>query len=174
MNTNDVFRALQPKGKDYSIKGDANEHRVVAALLDRGYNASLVDLKNSKYDVVIEVSRAEFLRLQVKTADGGSISLKGGGRGGRGAIHDSSVTSYKYTTEHCDCLVGVYSTHHNGDTIDFYFLPVIWAQNVGQTSISLKKLVKSKNNFILLEKCRDEEYVELCLKDVDVRKNETN
>lgn len=170
MSTPDVFRALQPKGKDYSIKGDANEHRVVAALLDRGYNASLVDLKNSKYDVVIEIGRAEFLRLQVKTADGGSISLRGGGRGGRGAVHDPSVTSYQYTTDHCDCIVGVYSTHRNGDTIDFYFLPVSWAQNVDQTSISLRKLVKTKNNFLLLEKCRDEEYVDQCLKDVTVRR----
>ena len=165
----DPFRLLEPKGKDISVKGDSNEHRAVATLLERGYNASLVDLKNSKYDIVIEVSSTEFLRLQVKTADSGSISLIGGVRGGRGAIH-SDAMKYWYTPEICDCLVGVVSDRNNGgDTIDFYVVPTLWIENVFQQSIAVKKIQFTKNNFELLELCRNGEYVNQLFNDVKVK-----
>ena len=168
--TDDPFRREKPKGSDTSVKGDANEHRVVATLLERGFNASLVDLKNSKYDIVIEISEGEFIRLQVKTADSGSLQLKGGGRGGRGAIHDPSVTEYRYTTRNCDCLVGVVSKRNTsgGDSIDYYFVPTIWAEKLDQGSISVRKILFAKNNFSLLQRCKDRDYVDQLFKDVRV------
>ncbi len=54
------------KGKLASAKGFANERRLVAALLERGYNASIVDLPHSTYDIVVEGSDKDNIRFQVK------------------------------------------------------------------------------------------------------------
>lgn len=172
LSQDDPFGKRKAKGKDTSARGDSNEHRVVAALLEREFNASLVDLRNSKYDIVIEISDGEFLRVQVKT--GKSVGLTGGSRGGRGAVQDPTVTTYKYTTENCDCIVGVVADRNNGgDTIDFYFVPTIWAETVSQTSIGVGKLQFAKNNFELLRRCKDVEYVNDLFTEVKVKKYET-
>ncbi len=44
------------KGKLALAKGFANESRLLAALLERGHNASRVDLPHSTYDIVVEQS----------------------------------------------------------------------------------------------------------------------
>ena len=41
------------KGKLDSVKGFANESRLLAALLEREYNASRVDLPHSTYDLML-------------------------------------------------------------------------------------------------------------------------
>ncbi len=42
-------------GRQASARGFANESRLLAALLDRGFNASSVDLPHSTYDIVVEL-----------------------------------------------------------------------------------------------------------------------
>ena len=83
------------KGRLVSVKGFANESRLLGALLARGYNASRVDLPHSTYDIVVELSPSEIIRLQVKTVSPtGSISFTGGGRGGADRLYLSDVKTY--------------------------------------------------------------------------------
>ena len=55
------------KGKQDSIKGFANESRLLAALIERGYNASRVGLPHSTYDIGVEIATRDIIRIQVKT-----------------------------------------------------------------------------------------------------------
>lgn len=87
------------RGRSASVKGFANENRLLAALLQRGYNASKVDLPLSTYDILVEKSRHEIIRIQVKTVGkSGSISFSGGTRGGRDRTYKSDVLSLIHRT----------------------------------------------------------------------------
>ena len=68
------------KGKQAAATGAANESRWLGALLDRGYNAPLVDLPHSPYDIIVE-HKEDMIRIQAKTASN-SVSFRGGTRGG--------------------------------------------------------------------------------------------
>ena len=112
-NTNDTTA----KGKLASAKGFANENRLLAALLERGYNASQVDLPLSTYDIVVEKSTHDIIRVQVKTVSKGkSVSFRGGERGGRDRTYSTGVKSYTHNTQTADVVVGVESQTTNGDT----------------------------------------------------------
>ncbi len=98
------------RGKLASAKGFANENRLLAALLERGYNASKVDLPHSTYDIIVERSTHETLRVQVKTLSRSkSVSFKGGVRGGRDRSYKSGVKEYTQSTHTSDIVVGVES-----------------------------------------------------------------
>ena len=150
------------KGKLASAKGFANESRVLAALLARGYNASRVDLPHSTYDVVLESKLSEIIRIQVKTVSpSGTISFTGGTRGGIDREYKSSVKEYQQSTETSDIVVGVKAERANGDkNIDFYFIPTILVENLKQKSLSVNKVPETKNNWTLLGKCKAKEFVE--------------
>ena len=67
------------RGKQAAAKGFANENRLLAALLERGFNASRVDLPHSTYDIVVEKSKHDTIRVQVKIIGRSkSISFMGG------------------------------------------------------------------------------------------------
>ena len=153
---------ITDKGKLASAKGFANENRLLAALLERGYNASLVDLPHSPYDIVVERVDNEVIRLQVKTVTGsGRISFSGGVRGGADRKPIPGVKKYKQDRNTSDAVVGVSSTRNNGDTqIDFYFIPTIYIETLTQESISINKVKFTKNKWELMGKCRDRAYVE--------------
>ena len=105
---------ITDKGKLASAKGFANESRLLAALLERGYNASRVDLPHSTYDVVVELNQNNIIRLQVKTVSKtGSVSFKGGVRGGADRFYRSDVKEYLQNTNTSDAVVGVKSTKKN-------------------------------------------------------------
>ncbi len=152
---------ITDKGKLASAKGFANENRLLAALLERGYNASLVDLPHSTYDIVVELDQENMIRLQVKTvADKGSVSFKGGVRGGVDREYFSGVKEYTQSTETSDAVVGVQSSSNNGDEkIDFWFIPTLYIERLEQGSLSINKIPQAKNNWALMEKCREPDYV---------------
>ena len=149
------------KGKHASAKGFANESRLLAALLERGYNASKVDLPLSTYDIIVERRKHDTIRVQVKTVSkSGSISFLGGVRGGKDREYKSNVKSYIQSTETSDVVVGVNAKRGNGDKeIDFYFIPTIFIEMVKQKSLSINKIPQAKNNWKLLEECKDPEFI---------------
>ena len=98
------------KAKLASAKGFANESRLLAALLERGYNASRVDLPHSTYDLVVEIDKTNMVRIQVKTVSKtGIVSFTGGIRGGADREYKSDVKAYTHNQENfrydCRCAV---------------------------------------------------------------------
>ena len=151
----------ESKGKLASAKGFANENRLLAALLERGYNASRVDLPHSTYDLVVERAPKDFIRVQVKTIGGsGSVSFVGGVRGGVDRSYVSGVKEYIQNTSTADIVVGVQSQKDDGDEVNFYFIPTLYIESLGQKSLSIKKIPHAKNDWSILERCKDSEFVE--------------
>jgi len=146
-------------GKQAAATGAANESRLLAALLARGYNASLVDLPQSTYDIIVE-HEAYMIRVQVKTANK-SISFLGGVRGGVDREYKSDKKKYIQNTTTSDIVVGVKTTKDNGDTnTDFYFIPTIFIeQTLKQQSLSLGKAKHTRNDWDILRNCKNEEWV---------------
>ena len=149
------------KGKQDSIKGFANESRLLAALLERGYNASRVGLPHSTYDILVEVATRDVIRIQVKTVSPPkSISFTSGGRAGIDRTYKSGVKTYVHNTETCDIIVGVESLASNGDReINFYFVPTLFVEKIGQKSITIRKIPQAKNNWEILRRCREKGFV---------------
>ena len=148
------------KGRRAAATGAANENRLLAALLSRDYNASRVDLPHSPYDLVVDLKEAGIIRIQVKTASGGSIGFTGGSRGGVDRDYKSDVKTYVQSTETSDVVVGVVSNIDNGDSsTDYYFIPTLYIEKLNQKSISVNKVKQTKNNWELLRRCRDSDYV---------------
>ncbi len=151
------------RGKLASAKGFANENRLLAALLGRGYNASQVDLPHSTYDLVVEKSATDFIRIQVKTVGkSGSISFTGGSRGGVDREYKSNVKTYVQNTQTSDIVVGVESRQANGDRdINFYFVPTLFIEKIRQKSISINRIQHVvKNKWEVLDNCKDTDFVE--------------
>lgn len=161
-------------GMEYSVRGTANELRLLAALLDRRYNASKVDLPHSKYDLLVQLSSGEanlsnpnYVRIQVKTVGPkGQISFKGGIRGGRDRQYKSDVKEYVQSTLTSDVVVGVEHKHGDGGAAplgdletNYYFVPTLYIETLGQKSMSVSKLDNVKNRWDVLENCRDEQFV---------------
>ena len=157
--TNTTDREVQ--GKQDSIKGFANESRLLAALLERGHNASRVELPHSPYDIVVIQSTHDLIRIQVKTVSPKNrVSFKGGERGGRDRTYKSGVKGYVHSTETCDIVVGVESIRVNGDSeINFYFIPTVFIEILGQGSLSMNKVPQAKNDWEIFFRCKDPDFV---------------
>ena len=149
------------EGKLSSAKGFANENRLLAALLERGYNASKVDLPLSAYDIIVEIAHNDTIRVQVKTiSKKGSISFTCGSRGGVNREYKSGVKSYVQSTATSDIVVGVSSKKCNGDSeVNFYFVPTLYIEHIGQRSLSVNKIPNAKNNWAILRICKIPESV---------------
>lgn len=113
-------------------KGFANEICLLAALLERGYNASIVDLSLSIYDILVEKSARDIVRVQFKTVSSShTVSFVGGVRDGQDRQYKSDVKEYVQSTNTSDVVVGVESTPNNGDTeINFFFIPTIYIEKL--------------------------------------------
>ena len=148
-------------GKQASATGFANESRLLAALLDREFNASSVDLPHSTYDIVVELEINSIIRIQVKTVGkNNSIKFIGGSRGGVDREYKSGVKSYTQDTSTSDIVVGVKSRKFNGDDkIDFYFVPTLLIEHLGQQSISTNKMEQWKNDWDILRNCKDHVFI---------------
>ena len=149
------------KGRLASAKGFANERRLLAALLERNYNASIVDLPHSTYDIIVEKNSTDMIRVQVKTVgSSGSVPFVGGVRGGVDRDYRSDEKSYTQSTKTSDIVVGVKSERNNGDSqIDFFFIPTIYIEKLKQKSLSVKKIPQAKNDWDILNECKDREFV---------------
>lgn len=144
-----------------SIKGRASEYSLLAALLDRGYNASRVNLPYSAYDIVIDNSKSEFIRVQTKAvSEKGSIYLKHGLHDNVDWNHANSEKTNIESLSASDIVVGVESDHANGDReINFYFVPTLFIKEIKQKSITTKKVSMAKNRWDILSKCKDSDFV---------------
>ena len=151
----------EEQGKQNSIKGFANESRLLAALLERGHNASRVELPHSPYDIVVIQSTHDLIRVQVKTVDPQkSVSFTGGGRGGQDRIYIPGVKEYVHDTQTCDIIVGVESIPVNGDSeINFYFIPTSLVEILKQKSLSVNLIPEAKNDWDILFRCKEPDFV---------------
>lgn len=151
----------EEQGKQDSIKGFANESRLLAALLERGHNASRVELPHSPYDIVVIQSTHELIRVQVKTVGPQkSVSFTGGGRGGKDRISIPGVKGYVHDTKISDIIVGVESIRGNGDSeVNFYFIPTLLIEILGQGSLSVNLIPHAKNNWEILLRCKDPDFI---------------
>ena len=117
-----------------------------------------MDLPLSPYDIVIvykKERREDIVRAQVKTAHS-SISFTGGTRGGADRTYKSGIKTYTQSTETCDVVIGL---HPYDDSYDLYFVPTILIEKLGQGSISLNKIKALRNNYKMLDNCKNSEFV---------------
>ncbi len=148
------------RGLQASVDGFAHEHIVAGILMKRYQNVSLVDLPLSPYDIIIVFKdpdgKENILRAQVKTAKKG-ISFTGGTRGGVDRKYISGVKEYRQSTKTSDVVIGF---HPRGeDSFDLYFVPTILVEKLEQKSISLARIKDLRNNYEMLENCKNKDYV---------------
>jgi hypothetical protein len=155
----------ESRGLQASVDGFAHEHIVAGILMKRYQNVSLVDLPLSPYDIIIVSKESDgtenIIRAQVKTARK-SISFIGGVRGGVDREYKSGVKEYKQSTLTSDVIIGLHPL--GKDSFELYFVPTVLIEALNQKSISLNKISSLKDNYFLLEHCKDRELViEKCL-----------
>ena len=86
--------------------------------------------------------------------------MPSGGRAGADRTYKSGVKEYIYDTETCDLVVGVESIRINGESeINFYFIPTLYIEALGQKSLSINKIPQAKNNWEILVRCKEEDFV---------------
>lgn len=149
----------EERGKQASVNGFAHQLIVAGILMKRYQNVSLVDLPLSPYDIIIarKTEKGEdIIRVQVKTSRN-SVGFTGGIRGGKDRTYKSDVKKYRQSTQTSDVIVGLKSKE-NG-RFDLYFIPTILVEQLKQDSISLNKIEALKNNYEILERCKDKEFV---------------
>lgn len=155
-----MARHSEETGRKAAVTGFANEHIAVGLLMKRYQNVSLVDLPLSPYDIVIALKlkngSEDIIRAQVKTA-GKSIGFRGGGRGGVDRIYRSNVKHYRQSTATADVVVGV--KENDDKTYTLYFVPTCLIEALNQNSISLRKIAFLKENYEILERCKDRAFV---------------
>jgi len=150
----------EEKGRQASVTGFAHEHIVVGLLMKRYQNVSLVDLPLSPYDIIIvlktEDETENIIRVQVKTATQ-SISFIGGVRGGVDREYKSGVKEYKQSTATSDVIIGVHPV--DNDSFELYFVPTVLVEHLNQKSIFINRIRDLKNNYFILENCKDRELI---------------
>lgn len=147
-------------GKEAAVTGFANEHITVGLLMKRYQNVSLVDLPLSTYDIIIVRKDADgiedIIRAQVRTANK-SLGFTGGQRGGVDRQYRSDIKKYRQSTQTADVVIGI---HENDDgSYSLYFMPTCLIEALNQDSITLRKIEYLKDNFQMLERCKDHNWV---------------
>ena len=149
-------------GKQASVDGFANEHIAAAILMKRYHHVSLMDVPSSSYDLLIDLrdidDHEEIIRAQVKTARK-QISFTGGSRGGVDRETKSDVKTYTYSPENSDVVIGIRPIDDSDSAFELYFVPTILIEKLGQKSISINKVRDLKENYFILENCKNEELV---------------
>jgi len=149
-------------GRQAAVNGRAHEHLVVGILMKRYHNVSLVDLLLSPYDIVIvrkrEGGTEDIIRAQVKTVTKGRVNFRGGTRGGVDRTYKSGVKEYIQSTETSDVVIGIRAVGDD-DRYELYFVPTILVEALGQGSISVNRIQAVKENYEMLENCKDAEFV---------------
>lgn len=147
-------------GRQAAAKGFATEHVVAGILMEKYRNVSLVDLPLSKFDLIIalkgENKTEDFIRAQVKTADR-AIKFTGGGRAGIDRVYKSGIKEYVQSTATSDVIIGL--KHLGENRFELYFVPTILVEQLNQKSISTRKIQALRNNYEILENCKNREFV---------------
>ena len=151
---------IEERGRQASVDGFAHEHIAAGILMKRYQNVSLVDLPLSPYDIIIVLKKGDdsedIIRAQVKTATQ-SVSFTGGGRGGVDREYKSDVKTYTQSTATSDVVIGVHPTGDNA--FELYFVPTILIEELNQKSISINKIRDLKENYDILENCKNRKVV---------------
>lgn len=151
---------IEEIGRQASVDGFAHEHIVVGILMKKYQNVSLVDLPLSPYDIIIvrkgTDDSEDIIRAQVKTATQ-SVSFTGGARGGVDREYKSDVKTYTQSTTTSDVVIGIHPIGDN--TFEMYFVPTILIEHLNQKSISINKIGGLKENYFILENCKNEEVI---------------
>ena len=148
----------EERGRQASIEGFANEKIVCGFLMKKYGNVSAVELPLSPYDIILvrKIGGKEVItRIQCKTATK-SVPFTGGGRGGKDRWYKSGVKTYIQSPELSDCIVGV---HCEGNDVSLYFVPTHLIAEFGTKSKSINKIKAFKNNYEILERCEDRDFV---------------
>ena len=151
---------IEERGRQASVDGFAHEHIAAGILMKRYQNVSLVDLPLSPYDIIIVRKTADdsedIIRAQVKTTKQ-SVPFTGGGRGGVDREYKSGVKTYTQSTATSDVVIGVHPAGDNA--FELYFVPTILIEELNQKSISINKIRDLKENYFILENCKNKEVV---------------
>lgn len=129
--------------------GDAHELFVRAVLMRLGFEVGKVDLSSGPYDLIVAAyikpsGSKIFLRVQIKTISGSSLTLGGGSRAGIDRVYKSGIKTYKYSEDHNELILGV-----DKKTFDIYIFPTIFAKKYG-SSVGKGKIQVCKNNWDIL------------------------
>jgi hypothetical protein len=147
-------------GKKSSVEGFANELILTGILMKRYLNVSLVNLPLSEYDILVvfknENDEEIFIRVQSKTATK-SVKFTGGTRGGVDREYKSDIKKYIQSPKTADVVIGI--TPNENGSFDLYIVPTILIEFFGTESKSLGQLQPLKNNFEMLERSKDHEFV---------------
>lgn len=150
----------EERGRQASVDGFAHEHIVAGILMKKYQNVSLVDLPLSPYDIIIVRQGAEghedIIRAQVKTARQ-SVPFTGGSRGGIDRTYKSGVKAYTQSTMTSDVVIGIHPRSANA--YELYFVPTILIERLNQKSISINRITDLKENYFILENCKNEEVI---------------
>ena len=148
------------RGRQASVDGFAHEHIVAGILMKKYQNVSLVDLPLSPYDIIIVRQDAagyeDIIRAQVKTARQ-SIPFTGGSRGGIDRAYKSGVKEYTQSTVTSDVVIGIHPISDNA--YELYFVPTLLIERLNQKSISINRIRDLKENYFILENCKNEEVI---------------
>lgn len=96
------------------------------------------------------------IRAQVKTAIQ-SISFIGGVRGGVDREYKSGVKEYTQSTAISDVVIGLHPI--GKDSFELYFVPTVLVEQMNQKSVSLNRIGVLKNNYFILENCKNRELI---------------
>lgn len=151
---------IEERGRQASVDGFAHEHIAAGILMKRYQNVSLVDLPLSPYDIIIVRKTADdsedIIRAQIKTAKQ-SVPFTGGGRGGVDREYRSGVKTYTQSTATSDVVIGVHPAGDNA--FELYFVPTILIEELNQKSISINRIRDLKENYFILENCKNKEVI---------------
>jgi len=163
------MESSEDRGRQASIDGFAHEHIVAGILMKKYQNVSLVDLPLSPYDIIIVFKQSDgkeiIIRAQVKTSRT-SIHFTGGLRGGVDREYKSGIKEYTQSPETSDVVIGIKPISF--DTFELYFVPTVLIPIWKTKSKSLNQIEPLKNNYEMLEKCKDYDYIIVKAKELGV------
>jgi len=158
-----TYKICQPckseKGKKDSIRGKANEYLALGALLPVYPNTMMSSNEQTAHDLIIHLEKNKDVRAQVKTvSEKNTISFMGGKRSGAERQYISSVKEYRYSAKDTDLVIGVRG--FDIGNFELFFIPSLVIDKIGQKSISVKKIKFTKNDFKIIEQCKDSDFAE--------------
>ena len=156
------MESREKAGRQRAIDGFAHEHIAAAILMKKYHHVSLMDVPLSSYDLLIDIRGAndhnEIIRAQVKTART-SVPFTGGSRGGVDREYISDDKVYTYSPENSDVVIGIHPIDDDDSAFELYFVPTILIERLNQGSITINKISDLKENYFILENCKNEEIV---------------
>ena len=154
------MKLREESGRQAAVDGFAHEHIAAGLLMKKYQNVSLVDLPLSTFDIIIvmedESGNENIIRAQSKTATT-AVSFTGGSRGGVDREYISGVKQYRQSTRTSDVVVGVHPVDKN--SFDLYFVPTILIEELNQGSISINRIRQLRENYEILENCKNANFV---------------